>query len=94
MMKSNILNKVSKLILIIALLIFIAIQIPKYIKEDIKYNFIELQMRFKHYTLVDKYEENDKYIFILVNPITEKKEKVSVTQAMYTNVYFVGDMIK
>lgn len=94
MTKSNILNTISKWILIILLLIFIGLQVSKYTEKDIEYNFVELQMRFKHYTLVDKYEENNKYIFILANPITEEKKRISVTQAMYTNVYFVGDTIK
>ena len=51
-------------------------------------------MRFKHYMLIDKFQENNQYIFYLVNPVTNKEYKVNVTEALYCNIYFVGDTIK
>lgn len=76
--------------------VIIAAIIGPFRKEDkVKiYNFVELQMRFKHYMLIDKLQEDDQYIFYLVNPVTKQEYKVSVTEALYCNIYFVGDTIK
>lgn len=60
-----------------------------------KLNFVELQMRYKHYTVSNKYQKDDKtYVLCLLNPITDKEYKVYVAEYLYMCVYFIGDTIK
>lgn len=59
------------------------------------YGFVDLQMRFKHYVVSDKYQEDeDTYVIRLVNPVTGNEYKAYITDYLYMNVYFVGDTIK
>ena len=52
-------------------------------------------MRFKHYVVSDKYQEDeDTYVICLVNPVTGNEYKAYITDYLYMNVYFVGDTIK
>lgn len=93
----SVLNTVSNFLCVFILCaVIIAAIISPFRKEDkVKiYNFVELQMRFKHYMLIDKLQEDNQYIFYLVNPVTKQEYKVSVTEALYCNIYFVGDTIK
>ena len=78
------------------LIIIIAYAIIICIPEHPIYNFVDLQMKYKRYLLVDKYVENfsDSYVFILKNPVTNQNNRVYVKDYLYTNVYFVGDTIK
>lgn len=93
---NNILNKISKYILILILMAagaYIAIQC---VLDHPIYNFVDMQMKYKRYLVVDKYVEHfsDYYVFILKNPVTKQKSKVYVKDYLYSNVYFVGDTIK
>lgn len=96
--KNNIMNNITKYVISFIISGTLSYFIYKNVISDyydkFEYNFVELQMRFKRYLLVDKYERKNKYIFILENPITKERKKINVTQAMYTNVYFIGDTIK
>lgn len=78
--------------------ILIAILICYYVSDVLtpkeQLNFVELQMKYKHYTVADKYQKGDTYVLCLVNPITKKKCKVYVAEYLYMCVYFVGDTIK
>lgn len=93
---SNVMNKISKYILVIILIIIIAYTIIRCIPEHPIYNFVDLQIKYKRYLLVDKYVENfsNSYVFILKNPVTNQNNRVYVKDYLYTNVYFVGDTIK
>lgn len=93
---NNILNKISKYILILILMAagaYIAIQC---VLDHPIYNFVDMQMKYKRYLVVDKYVEHfsDSYVFILKNPVTNQNNRVYVKDYLYTNVYFVGDTIK
>lgn len=93
----SVLNTISNFLCVLILCaVIVAAIVGPFIKEDkVKiYNFVELQMRFKHYMLIDKFQEDDQYIFYLVNPVTKQEYKVNVTEALYCNIYFVGDTIK
>lgn len=93
----SILNTISNFLCVIILcaVVIAAIIGPFKKKDKVEiYNYVELQMRFKHYMLIDKFQENNQYIFYLVNPVTNKEYKVNVTEALYCNIYFVGDTIK
>lgn len=93
---NNVMNKISKYILVIILIIIIAYTIIRCIPEHSIYNFVDLQMKYKRYLLEDKYMEHisGNYVFILMNPVTKQSNKVYVKDYLYTNVYFVGDTIK
>lgn len=89
-------NILSKYTLLILIIIFVGgyIHSTKYENKE-PYNFVELQMRYKHYTVKDKYQPNENtYVLCLVNPITRDEYKVYIADYLYMNVYFVGDTIK
>lgn len=91
---SNILNSTSKL-LVVMITIVVIIHILKNWEPKDPYNFVDLQMRFKHYVVSNKYQEDeDTYIIRLVNPVTGDEYKAYITDYLYMNVYFVGDTIK
>lgn len=94
--KVVILRKIAKIILLCSILLLSYIiydLVKKYNPEPI-YNFVELQFRFKNYTVANKLMENDSFVFYLINPVTKNEYKVYVAEYLYTNVYFVGDTIK
>lgn len=91
---SNILNSTSKL-LVIMITIVVIVHILKNWEPKDPYGFVDLQMRFKHYVVSDKYQEDeDTYVIRLVNPVTGNEYKAYITDYLYMNVYFVGDTIK
>lgn len=91
---SNILNSTSKL-LVVMITIVVIIYILKNWEPKDPYGFVDLQMRFKHYVVSNKYQEDeDTYVIRLVNPVTGDKYKAYITDYLYMNVYFVGDTIK
>lgn len=91
---SNILNSTSKL-LVVMITIVVIIHILKNWEPKDPYNFVDLQMRFKHYVVSNKYQEDeDTYVIRLVNPVTGDEYKAYITDYLYMNVYFVGDTIK
>ena len=66
----------------------------EYVPKD-PYNFVDLQILYKHYIVSDKFQESETdYVFRLVNPVTDQEYKVYITDYLYMNVYFVGDTIK
>jgi len=93
---NNILNRISKYVLILILIVAGAYIALKCIPERPIYNFVDMQMKYKRYLVVDKYVEHfsDYYVFILKNPVTKQNSKVYVKDYLYSNVYFVGDTIK
>lgn len=97
-MKNYNFNKVSRCLVTFIALVIVSYNIIDYIivanKKENTYNYVELKTRFKRYLVVDKYMSNSKYMFRLVNPVTDKEYKVHVTDNLYYNMYFVGDTIK
>lgn len=94
--KEDIMNRVSRTIIVMLLAIIVGAMVAKKLQTGaMTYNFVDLQMRYKHYVVVDKEElEEDTYILRLRNPETNKTSKVYVKPYLYQNVYFVGDTIK
>lgn len=91
---SNILNSTSKLLVVMVTIVVIIYILKNWEPKD-PYGFVDLQMRFKHYVVSDKYQENeDTYVIRLVNPVTGNEYKAYITDYLYMNVYFVGDTIK
>lgn len=91
---SNILNSTSKLLVVMVTIVVIIYILKNWEPKD-PYGFVDLQMRFKHYVVSDKYQEDeDTYVIRLVNPVTGNEYKAYVTDYLYMNVYFVGDTIK
>lgn len=91
---SNILNSTSKLLVVMVTIVVIIYILKNWEPKD-PYGFVDLQMRFKHYVVSDKYQEDeDTYIIRLVNPVTGNEYKAYITDYLYMNVYFVGDTIK
>lgn len=92
------LNRISR-ILIVAIITYIIgnLVIKEYEKSKTVYNFVDLQMKYKNYILVNK-ERNitndEKYKFTLRNPITNQNSTIYVRYYLYHHVYFVGDTIK
>lgn len=88
-------NKVSKIILwTIIFVVVAALLFTKVNKTREKYNFLDLQMQYKNYILVEKVRNGEEYRFTLRNPITEKETTIYVEYYLYHNVYYVGDKIK
>lgn len=91
---SNILNGISKLLVLSIAIIAIVHMLKDWEPKD-PYGFVDLQMRFKHYVVSNKYQEDeDTYVIRLVNPVTGNEYKAYITDYLYMNVYFVGDTIK
>lgn len=91
---SNILNSTSKLLVVMVTIVVIIYILKNWEPKD-PYGFVDLQMRFKHYIVSNKYQEDeDTYIIRLVNPVTGNEYKAYITDYLYMNVYFVGDTIK
>lgn len=91
---SNILNSTSKLLVVMVTIVVIIYILKNWEPKD-PYGFVDLQMRFKHYVVSDKYQEDeDTYVIRLVNPVTGNEYKAYITDYLYMNVYFVGDTIK
>ena len=91
---SNILNSTSKLLVVMVTIVVIIYILKNWEPKD-PYGFVDLQMRFKHYVVSNKYQEDeDTYVICLVNPVTGNEYKAYITDYLYMNVYFVGDTIK
>ena len=91
---SNILNSTSKLLVVMVTIVVIIYILKNWEPKD-PYGFVDLQMRFKHYVVSDKYQEDeDTYVIRLVNPVTGDEYKAYFADYLYMNVYFVGDTIK
>lgn len=91
---SNILNSTSKLLVVMVTIVVIIYILKNWEPKD-PYGFVDLQMRFKHYVVSDKYQEDeDTYAIRLVNPVTGDEYKAYIADYLYMNVYFVGDTIK
>lgn len=91
---SDILNSTSKLLVVMVTIVVIIYILKNWEPKD-PYGFVDLQMRFKHYVVSDKYQEDeDTYVIRLVNPVTGNEYKAYITDYLYMNVYFVGDTIK
>lgn len=91
-------NRFSR-ILIVAIIIYIIgnLVIKEYKKSKTVYNFVDLQMKYKNYILVNKERSitnDEEYKFTLRNPITNQNSTVYVKYYLYHHVYFVGDTIK
>lgn len=93
--QSSILNRISTAIAGCIIVLFLLTTVLKYSREPITYNFVELQMKYKHYVVIDKEEKDeDTFILILKNPETSRVHKVKVHSYLYQNVYYVGDKIR
>lgn len=92
------LNQISR-VLVIAIITYIIGTLIKREYEESKtvYNFVDLQMKYKNYILVNKERSitnDEEYKFTLRNPITNQNSTVYVKYYLYHHVYFVGDTIK
>jgi 6-pyruvoyl-tetrahydropterin synthase len=92
------LNRISRVLVTAIITYIIGILIKReYEESKTVYNFVDLQMKYKNYILVNKERSitNDKeYKFTLRNPITNQNSTVYVKYYLYHHVYFVGDTIK
>lgn len=92
------LNRISR-VLVTAIIIYIVGILIKREYEESKtvYNFVDLQMKYKNYILVNKERSitnDEEYKFTLRNPITNQSSTIYVEYYLYHHVYFVGDTIK
>lgn len=92
------LNRISR-ILVVAIITYIIgnLVIKEYEKSKTVYNFVDLQMKYKNYILVNKERSvtnDEEYKFTLRNPITNQSSTIYVKYYLYHYVYFVGDTIK
>lgn len=92
------LNQISRILVIAIITYNIGILIKRgYEESKTVYNFVDLQMKYKNYILVNKERSitnDEEYKFTLRNPITNQNSTVYVKYYLYHHVYFVGDTIK
>lgn len=92
------LNQISRILVIAIIIYIIGILIKReYEESKTVYNFVDLQMKYKNYILVNKERSitnDEEYKFTLRNPITNQNSTVYVKYYLYHHVYFVGDTIK
>lgn len=92
------LKQISRILVIAIITCIIGILIKReYEESKTVYNFVDLQMKYKNYILVNKERSitnDEEYKFTLRNPITNQNSTVYVRYYLYHHVYFVGDTIK
>ena len=92
------LNRISRILVTAIITYIIGILIKReYEESKTVYNFVDLQMKYKNYILVNKERSitnDEEYKFTLHNPITNQNSTVYVKYYLYHHVYFVGDTIK
>lgn len=92
------LNRISRVLVTAIITYIIGILIKReYEESKTVYNFVDLQMKYKNYILVNKERSitnDEEYKFTLHNPITNQNSTVYVKYYLYHHVYFVGDTIK
>lgn len=92
------LNRISRVLVTAIITYIIGILIKReYEESKTVYNFVDLQMKYKNYILVNKERSitnDEEYKFTLRNPITNQNSTVYVKYYLYHHVYFVGDTIK
>lgn len=92
------LNRISRILVIAIITYIIGILIKReYEESKTVYNFVDLQMKYKNYILVNKERSitnDEEYKFTLRNPITNQNSTVYVKYYLYHHAYFVGDTIK
>lgn len=92
------LNRISRILVIAIITYIVGILIKReYEEPKTVYNFVDLQMKYKNYILVNKERSitnDEEYKFTLRNPITNQNSTVYVKYYLYHHVYFVGDTIK
>lgn len=92
------LNRISRVLVTAIITYIIGILIKReYEESKTVYNFVDLQMKYKNYILVNKERSitnDEEYKFTLRNPITNQSSTIYVECYLYHHVYFVGDTIK
>jgi hypothetical protein len=92
------LNRISRVLVTAIITYIIGILIKReYEESKTVYNFVDLQMKYKNYILVNKERSitnDEEYKFTLRNPITNQSSTIYVEYYLYHHVYFVGDTIK
>lgn len=92
------LNRISRILVTAIITYIIGILIKReYEESKTVYNFVDLQMKYKNYILVNKERSitnDEEYKFTLRNPITNQSSTIYVEYYLYHHVYFVGDTIK
>lgn len=92
------LNRISRILVTAIITYIVGILIKReYEESKTVYNFVDLQMKYKNYILVNKERSitnDEEYKFTLRNPITNQNSTVYVKYYLYHHVYFVGDTIK
>lgn len=92
------LNRISRILVTAIITYIIGILIKReYEESKTIYNFVDLQMKYKNYILVNKERSitnDEEYKFTLRNPITNQSSTIYVEYYLYHHVYFVGDTIK
>lgn len=96
--RHDILNTISKYTITIVVFIVTFFCLTK-LKNRPKtiYNFVDLQMKYKNYIIVNKTRsifDDETYLFEVENPVTHQRSTIYVEYYLYHNVYFVGDTIK
>jgi hypothetical protein len=92
------LNRISRVLVTAIITYIVGILIKReYEESKTVYNFVDLQMKYKNYILVNKERSitnDEEYKFTLRNPITNQNSTIYVKYYLYHHVYFVGDTIK
>lgn len=92
------LNRISRVLVTAIITYIVGILIKReYEESKTVYNFVDLQMKYKNYILVNKERSitnDEEYKFTLRNPITNQSSTIYVEYYLYHHVYFVGDTIK
>lgn len=92
------LNRISRILVTAIITYIVGILIKReYEESKTVYNFVDLQMKYKNYILVNKERSitnDEEYKFTLRNPITNQNSTIYVKYYLYHHVYFVGDTIK
>lgn len=94
--RNDILNTITKYTIFIATFTIVFVYL-KTMRPQIIYNFIDLQMKYKNYIIVNKKRgifNDETYVFEVENPVTHQRNTIYVEYYLYHNVYFVGDTIK
>lgn len=69
----------------------------KDVKSTITYDSVNLHIQYKGCVVANKFEEDGTYKLIITNrywPLKDQYKEITVSQHIYTNLYFIGDTIK
>lgn len=87
--------------IVICILALIAIVARPFLAVEnepaITYDSVNLHIQYKGCVVADKHEEDGTYMLVITNkywPLRAQYKTITVSQHIYTNLYFIGDTIK